>query len=77
MKAATLEKIIADAQAAGYVVVRHENCVDIKRMTKHAKPRVAVALRIWEDGTAIDGTLDLAAAKAIRTVKAMREFLGI
>lgn len=74
---AAKQAVIADAARVGYAVERHETCVDIVKRTKHAKPRVSVALRIYENGTAFDATLDLSAAKAIRSVADMRAFLGI
>ena len=74
---AAKQAVIADAERAGYTIVRHETCVDIVKRTKHAKPRVSTALRIYENGTAFDATMDLSAAKAIRNVADMRAFLGI
>ena len=74
---AAKQAVIADAERAGYTIERHETCVDIVKRTKHAKPRVSIALRIYGDGSAFDATMDLSAAKAIRSVADMRAFLGI
>jgi hypothetical protein len=73
-----MQQLVLDAQAAGYTVRNdHEACLDIVKLTKHTKPRVIKGLRIWADGNAIDATMDLAAAKAIKTQKEWRKFLGI
>jgi hypothetical protein len=72
-----MQQLVLDAQAAGYTVRHGEHNVDIVKLSKHAKPRVIKGLRIWADGNAIDATMDLAAAKAIKTQKEWRKFLGI
>ena len=73
-----MQQLVLDAQAAGYTVRNdHDMCVDIVKLSKHAKPRVVRGLRIWADGNAIDATIDLSVAKSIKTQKAWREFLGI
>jgi hypothetical protein len=72
-----MQQLVLDAQSAGYTVRQGENNLDIVKLTKHAKPRAIKGLRIWADGNAIDITMDLAAAKAIRTQKEWRKFLGI
>jgi hypothetical protein len=73
-----MQQLVLDAQVAGYTVRNeHDMCVDIVKLTKHAKPRVIKGLRIWADGNAFDATMDLAAAKSIRTQKEQRKFLGI
>lgn len=59
------QAVIADAERAGYTIERHDTCVDIVKRTKHAKPRVAIALRIFEDGTAFDATMDLSNGKIV------------
>jgi hypothetical protein len=69
--------MIEDARTAGYDIREYGMCVDIVKYSKHSKPRPICGLRIWQDGAAIDVMLDLSVAKAIRTVKAQRAFLGI
>jgi hypothetical protein len=70
-------KMVADAISAGFEVRHHETCIDIIKMSRHAKPRVLSGLRVWADGNAFDATIDLSVAKPIRTIKAQRAYLGI
>lgn len=70
-------QMIEEAQKAGYTVRWHEGCVDVIRLTNHAKPRVSRGLRIWANGSAFDFTMDLSVAKSIRNVDDQRKMLGL
>ena len=67
-----IEKLVADALAAGCCITRRGDRFEI---TRPGLKRVA--LIICPDGTAYRGDTDLTVCSTIRTQKIMREVLGI
>ena len=69
----TRRKLIADAQAKHFTVVESETCVRIST----GKTYRSLGVTIWPDGTATRNDIDFSQCLCIRTVKAMRELLGL
>jgi len=71
-----LQKLVADAKAAGYTVERRNDHLDIvKRHKGHGK--VYRGLRIWEDGMGMNIMVRLDVARMMRSYRDMRACLGL
>lgn len=71
------QQLVAEALAAGFRSEHHEARVDLVRWSRHSKPRLMRGLRLYENGTGFDLTVDLSLAKTIRSAKAMRRVLDL
>ncbi len=70
------EKMLADAAAAGYAIERKGETTYVVRRQKRTR-QILAGIVIWGDGTATRADIDLSLCLSIRTIKAMREQLGI
>ena len=72
-----LEKLVSDAEKAGYTVKRSASSVQIFKVHGgHGK--IVRGLEVYEDGTAFDMTVnDLSVARGLRSYKAMRKVLEL
>lgn len=71
------EALLRDARAAGMEVVEKGSTADIIAKRNARTGRVLKGLRLFDNGTAVDMTVDLSVAKAIRGDRTIRKMLGL